>query len=148
MREATASHATGNDAPILVRDLMNTRRVAVCPRDTIRHAFRQLCALRIRHLLALPSLPFVGDLGELYLKLDDIKVRDVMTRGVITIAPEDPLEDAVEIFLRRVISALPIVDGARVVGILTETDALRALHQVLRAARRSPGDGRGDRRHG
>lgn len=134
---------------VRVSDLMHTHPITVRPEDTIRYAFRQLCAARIRHLLvmdgdrlvgivtdrdirlALPSLPFVSDIAEMYLRLDDIKVRDVMTRDVIAVRPETPLAAAVDIFLRRVISGLPVLDNGRVVGILTETDALRALHAAL-----------------
>jgi len=134
---------------IHARDLMNPQPVAVRPEDTIRYAFRQLCVLSIRHLLvmdghalvgivtdrdirlALPSLPFVAEIADLYLKLDDVRVRDVMTRDVITVAPDAPLADIVEQFLGRHISGLPVVQGDRVVGIVTETDALRALRQLL-----------------
>ncbi len=142
---------------IQIRDLMNTRPIAVRPDDTIRYAFRQLCALRIRHLLvmegdrlvgivtdrdirlALPSLPFVADIADLYLKLDDLKVRDVMSRDVVTVSPDTPVAVAVDLFLQRMISGLPVVDGGRVVGILTETDALRALRHALEAVENKGG---------
>ena len=139
-----------------VGDLMRPHPVAVQPGDTIRHAFRQLCALRTRHLLvmegdrlvgivtdrdirlALPSLPFVSDIAEMYLKLDDVKVRDVMTRHVFTVAPDTSLRAAVDLFLHRMISGLPVVAGGRVVGILTETDALRALSCLLGSPEAAP----------
>lgn len=76
-------------------------------------------------------LPFVADIAEMYLKLDDVKVRDVMTRDVVTVAPDAPLQAAVDLFLGRRISGLPVVADGRVVGILTETDALRALRRLL-----------------
>lgn len=134
-----------------VREFMSTQVIAVRPEDPIRYAFRQLCAHRVRHLLvmegdrlvgivtdrdvrlALPSLPFVSDIAEMYLKLDEVKVRDVMTREVVTVSADTPLATAVDIFLGRKISGLPVVDGGRVTGILTETDALRGLRRMLDA---------------
>lgn len=134
---------------IRVGEIMSSRVVAIRPEDTIRHAFRQLCAQRIRHLLvmegdrlvgivtdrdirlALPSLPFVADIAEMYLKLDDVKVRDVMTRDVLTVTPDTSLRTAVDLFLHHVISGLPVMADGRAVGILTETDALRALRRLL-----------------
>jgi len=135
----------------MVGGLMSIHLTTVRPDDSIRYAFRLLCARRIRHLLvmedarmvgivtdrdirlALPALPFVADVAEMYLKLDDIKVRNVMTRDVVTVSPGTPLRDAVDVFLKHTISALPVVDETGVVGIFTETDALRALRKMLEA---------------
>ena len=134
---------------ITVREIMRSHPIAVSPDDTIRYAFARLCALRIRHLLvmegdqlagivtdrdirlALPSLPFVPDIAEIYLKLDDVKVRDVMTCDVVTVPPEASLATAIDMFLQRQISALPVVEGKRVVGIVTETDVLRVMRRFL-----------------
>lgn len=51
---------------------------------------------------------------------------DVMTRHVISIAPDAPLEDAVNLMLDRSISGLLVVDaGSHLCGIITEGDLLR-----------------------
>lgn len=56
---------------------------------------------------------------------------DIMQREVFTIRPSASLrEAAIEIFGRR-IGALPVLDGATLVGILTEEDMLRAYVEVL-----------------
>lgn len=52
-------------------------------------------------------------------------VRDVMVRGVSTVAPETPVAEVVELLLRRDVKALPVVDERRrVVGIITGGDLL------------------------
>ena len=55
-----------------------------------------------------------------------MKVADVMTREVVTIAPDQPLRDALACFQRRRIRHLPVVEEGRLVGILTDRDFKRA----------------------
>ncbi len=49
---------------------------------------------------------------------------DVMTPDVICAAPDTPLSELVRLMLENHVSALPIVDGGRVVGIVSERDLL------------------------
>jgi CBS domain-containing protein len=53
-----------------------------------------------------------------------MKVRDVMTTDVVTVAPDAPLKDVAKLMLHHRISGLPVVEGDRVVGVLSETDVL------------------------
>jgi CBS domain-containing protein len=49
-----------------------------------------------------------------------------MTRRVVTVAPDAPIEKAVRLMLRHRVSGLPVVDrSAKLVGIITEGDLLR-----------------------
>lgn len=68
---------------------------------------------------------------ELHYLLDKIPVRDVMTTPVITVTAETPLEDAVTQMAEKKIGGLPVLRDGHLVGILTETDALRAFARVL-----------------
>ena len=58
--------------------------------------------------------------------IKDIRVVEIMSRDVVTIAPEATLKDAHEIFRKYDYNALPVVSGGRVVGIMTKLDLLRA----------------------
>lgn len=135
-----------------VQDYMSTFLHTVRPEDSIRSAFKKLSMNRIRHLLvvdgagrlqgmitdrdirlALPSLAFTPDLGELYLRLEDLKVDQAMTRHLYTTTPESPLAEAVDLCLRHAVGALPVLRNGALVGIITETDLLRALRDVLAA---------------
>ncbi len=50
---------------------------------------------------------------------------DVMTRDIVSIAPDAPIREAIRLMLDRRVSGLPVVDGAgKLVGILTEGDLL------------------------
>lgn len=65
-------------------------------------------------------------------KLDKFKVRDVMTKNVITLSLRDTIQDALLLLLKYDIGALPVVDNdGRLVGILAVRDLLRALVGVL-----------------
>ncbi len=55
-----------------------------------------------------------------------MKISDVMTRRVISIAPEAGIRDAMELMLKNRISGLPVIDSSgTLVGVLSETDFLR-----------------------
>lgn len=65
-----------------------------------------------------------------------LRLRDIMTRDVITIAPEASLRDAMELFSRHHISGAPVVSGQKVVGVISATDIL----DFVRNAARPDGD--------
>jgi CBS domain-containing protein len=56
-----------------------------------------------------------------------LKVRDVMTKDVTTIAPDTLVKDAATLLAQRNVSGLPVMDGDRIVGIFTEADVLRSI---------------------
>lgn len=64
--------------------------------------------------------------------LAQLPVREVMTWGVVSVRPDTDLRDAARLMHDRKIGAVPVVDHGRVVGILSETDVLTALVEVLR----------------
>lgn len=70
---------------------------------------------------------------ELTYLLDKIPVRDVMTTPAVTVTPDTPVEDAVTQMAERKIGGFPVLRDGRLVGILTETDVLRAFARVLRS---------------
>lgn len=53
------------------------------------------------------------------------RVRDVMTEAPVMAASEDDLADVVATMLDRAIRSVPVVDGGRLVGVLTRRDVLR-----------------------
>jgi CBS domain-containing protein len=56
------------------------------------------------------------------------QVREVMSRGVVSIAPETTIRHAAELMREHDIGALPVCDGTSLVGMVTDRDlALRAL---------------------
>ncbi|MBI2169130.1 MAG: CBS domain-containing protein [Actinobacteria bacterium] len=66
-----------------------------------------------------------------------MRVRDVMTSDVVSVAPDTPFKEVVSALLRRGISATPVLDAERrVVGIITEADLMA--REVYDGRRRRP----------
>lgn len=56
-----------------------------------------------------------------------VEVREVMSKEVVSVGPDMPLAEAARIMIQRQIGCLPVVKGeGRLLGLLTETDLLRA----------------------
>jgi acetoin utilization protein AcuB len=57
-------------------------------------------------------------------------VETVMTPHVLTVLPEDSIVYAARLLRRERIGALPVVEGSRLVGIITRSDLLEALVEL------------------
>jgi len=65
---------------------------------------------------------------ELYKLFEQLRVKDIMSRRVVTIRPEQTIVQAAGLMLQHRISGLPVVDGQdKLVGIITEGDIFKAL---------------------
>lgn len=127
-----------------VADWMNKALVVVTPDVPVKEAMRLLQEKRIRHLPVVEKEELVGiitdrdlrsvtpspatslSIYEINYLLDKLTVREVMTKKVFTVSPEAELEEAARLILERKIGALPVVKDRTLVGIITETDLLRA----------------------
>jgi CBS domain-containing protein len=70
--------------------------------------------------------------------LEGVTAADIMSNDLVTIKPEAPLEQAIELLCGYGISCLPVVSGGKLVGILTSTDLYAVLETLLQSLRRSP----------
>ncbi len=64
--------------------------------------------------------------------LEELKlhpVKDIMTRDVQVISPEDSLEDASSIMVRYKVNRLPVVDNGKLIGIVARSDIIRGLSE-------------------
>jgi CBS domain-containing membrane protein len=64
--------------------------------------------------------------------LKAIPVRLVMSSELLTVSPDDSLEEAVRSMISKKFGCLPVVDNGKLVGLLTETDCLGVLAGLLR----------------
>jgi acetoin utilization protein AcuB len=80
---------------------------------------------------ATPSKATTLSVYELNYLLSKLTVKDVMRTPVITIGLDEPIEQAALAMEAHRVSGLPVVDRDALVGILTITDLLRALVDVL-----------------
>jgi CBS domain-containing protein len=58
------------------------------------------------------------------------RVSDVMTKKVITVSPEADIEEASALMVRHRINRLPVVEGGRLVGIVTRGDIITGLGRM------------------
>jgi acetoin utilization protein AcuB len=63
--------------------------------------------------------------------LDSIKVESVMTADPQTVSPDDDIKKAAGLVLELKVGGLPVVEEGRLVGIITETDMIKALIELL-----------------
>jgi CBS domain-containing protein len=61
-----------------------------------------------------------------YIKSHAVRVVDVMTRDVVTASPDTPLHEIATIMEKNGVKRVPIVDGGRLVGIVSRADLVRA----------------------
>jgi CBS domain-containing protein len=60
-------------------------------------------------------------------RLSNFKVKDMMSRNVVAIAPEAPLFEAAGLMEKHDVNRLPVIEGSKLIGIITRADLLRAL---------------------
>ena len=77
-----------------------------------------------------------GESASAYIRAHGLKVHDVMTREPITVTEDTLLREAVDLMERRGIKRLPVLRGAKVIGIVSRANLLRALATLLRTAPR------------
>lgn len=129
---------------LLVRDLMTENVVAVRPGDTLATLRNLMTERDVRHM------PVVNGDGELVglvserdllrhsliqqsdvpdfvedTILERLKVRELMNTVVESADPDRDIRDAAQVMLENKYGCLPVVEGERLVGILTEADFVR-----------------------
>lgn len=120
--------------------------VTIRPDDTVRSAI----AMFVMHNIG--SLPVVDETGQvlgifserdvLFKVKDDPErfadrtMREVMTPDPITCSPDDLVHDVMGLISQYQIGQLPVVDQARLVGVVSSGDLVRALHERVESENR------------
>jgi acetoin utilization protein AcuB len=87
-------------------------------------------------LYASPSPATSLSVWEVNYLLAKLEVQEVMTKKVITVTEDVPLEDAARIMADNKIGGLPVVRDGTVVGIITETDLFKIFIELFGARQR------------
>jgi acetoin utilization protein AcuB len=82
-------------------------------------------------LYASPSPATTLAVWEIPELLSKIRVEQVMSRKVITVSVKTPIEEAARIMADNKVGGLPVMQGATLVGIITETDLFKQLLELL-----------------
>jgi acetoin utilization protein AcuB len=121
--------------------------------DTLRTAIARLRENRIRQIPVVSGRKLVGIVTDRDLRqasmldtllpnmcpekdtlerlLDNTAVKEIMIRDVITVSPDDIIEDAAKILHDNKIGGLPVVDEGELVGIITVSDILETFLAVM-----------------
>lgn len=131
-----------------VRDIMSLRPRTTSPDTTLRDAAREMVRSSLGALIVVEGdSHIVGVLGERELMRDLLtnylqggtahrdapastgrrKVRDVMTRQVLGVSPDQPLSEIASIMVNKDVERVPVVEDGRLVGVLTRADIVRKL---------------------
>ena len=127
-----------------VRDLMNPSVVSITPEESAALAARLLS----RHDLG--ALPVCGEDGSLRGIVTDrdivlrcvaaeedpaqTPVRDIMTRSCVSVAPGDDCREATRLMARHQVRRLPVVEGGKLVGVISLSDLARSGRFDMEAA--------------
>lgn len=84
-------------------------------------------------LNASPTQATLLSVWEINYLVSKIKVSQVMTKKVVTIDEDTPIEEAARVMIDNKIGGLPVTRDGKVVGIITETDLFKVMLEMLGA---------------
>lgn len=127
----------------LVRDLMTEKVYTLSPQDDLATLYDLMDFRRVRHVPIVEDGELVGLVTSTELSrcalgqvenltlsagrelLRRRRVRDIMSTEPDTIEPDSLLNEAADLILENKVGCLPVVEGLKLVGILTEADFVR-----------------------
>lgn len=134
---------------MIIKEHMSTNVITASPDTPIMEARNKMKEHNIRRLPVTGGDKLVGivtegdiqeagpsdatslSIWELNYLLAKIKVEEVMTKEVLTIKPENTIEEAALIMRENKVAGLPVVDEERLEGIITESDILDTIIDVV-----------------
>jgi acetoin utilization protein AcuB len=127
-----------------VGEIMNKEPITISPETPVGQALKLMQQYNIRHLPVIEDDFMVGwvsarTLREVLLAsmLEVITVGDVMVEAPILVTPETSVEEAARLVHEHRIGGMPVLDGEKLVGVLTVNDLLSAFIVMLGLLRSS-----------
>lgn len=126
-----------------VREWMTANPVVVSSRTSLPEAHKLMTERKIRRLLVVDEGRLVGiitrgdvrgaqpsgattlSIYELNYLLARLTLGEIMTKNPVSVTPDTPIREAARLMLEKKIAGLPVLEGDRVVGIITESDIFR-----------------------
>jgi CBS domain-containing protein len=124
-----------------VEDVMIREVITIDEESTVREAAEVMNKFEIGCLIAVRKGKAVGIITERDLlkrivaearDVNKTKVKDVMSSPLVVVEPKMELEEAVKLMFQMKIKKLPVVDGKRLVGLVTLTDIARFQPQMIK----------------
>lgn len=123
-----------------IKSLMIPDPIVITKEASIAEAIEIMKINSIRHLpvvskktRSLQGFVTMADLrlGLIPSMVSDVSLSDVMIKNPITIHPDDDIEIAAQLIYKYKIGGIPVVKKNRLVGIITESDILRAFIDMM-----------------
>lgn len=137
---------------MLVGDRMTRRPITVTEDTSVDKALRLMREEKVRRfpvldkhgalvgivsekdlLYASPSPATTLSVYEIPYLLSKIKMHDLMTKEIVTVTEDTPLEEAARIMADNKIGGLPVMRDGKLVGIITETDMFKVFLELFGA---------------
>ena len=124
-----------------VEDVMVKEVITIDENATVREAAEIMNKFEIGCLIAIRKGKAMGIITERDLlkrvvaearDANKTKVKDVMSSPLVVVEPSMDLEEAVKLMFQMKIKKLPVVDGKRLVGLVSLTDIARFQPQVIK----------------
>jgi acetoin utilization protein AcuB len=131
---------------MLVCERMSCNPVTITPDVPITEALRLMRDRQVRRLPVLdqegnligivsekdllyasPSPATSLSIYEMHYLLSQLRIQELMTKEVITVTPDTLLEEAARIMVDHKIGGLPVMEGRKLLGIITQTDIFEVL---------------------
>jgi acetoin utilization protein AcuB len=110
-------------------DLMRRHRIRRLP--VVRHGELVGIVTQLDLFRVTPSPATTLSVFELNGLLARMPVKDAMTRDVYTIVPDATIEEAALLMRDRQVGALPVAQGKKLIGIITETNILDSIIELM-----------------
>jgi len=88
-------------------------------------------------LNASPSSVTTLSVWELNYLISKVTVKNVMSKNVVTVDQDTPIEEAARIMADKKIGGVPVLNGGSVVGIITETDLFKIFLELMGARQKA-----------
>ena len=120
---------------IIVRDIMTKNIKTVKPDDSVHAAVQKMNKFDIGSVIVISSGRPVGIITETNImrrvvepRMDPATVwaKDIMTSPLITIDQNTTVAEAAKVMAERKINRLPVINGDKLVGLISSTDIVKA----------------------
>ena len=137
---------------LYVRDIMSRHVRTIPSASSVKGAAKQMARLNIGSLVIMKGPKAVGIITEgdvskaVARGLDPARTPvGYLRKKLVTIGPDEKVEDAANVLASHGIKKLPVMDGGKLVGMLTQTDIVdssfalvTSLKEMVRARYRPP----------